>query len=448
MRLKRGSHGVRIAAAMIATVSLVACSGPGGNAPAADTMPTDVRTDVGEDAATITLFTAAGLKDYQQGLADAFMEEHPAIEVELQVEADNNYNTVAPRLLASDDPPDLAIVPDLTGAVRDGLVTDLDAYDEAYGWSEKVPASVLDAGRVEDGAIGTGSLYVGGGAAGPLVGVFYNRELADKVGMTKIPANLDELEDVMAKAKSTGVTPIVASNADGLIGHLYNLLLGDYLGSKSVLDVVWRKPGASLDTPEAVEATARLQEWAKAGYFNEDANAINQDASYGRFASGEGLFMFQGSWMTQALPASFDGEYGVFPMPPLEEGDPAVSMTANTLAYSIASRSDEKNAAALFLDFLTSPEAAAVAAENGYPAAGVAGAEEVSLEADAETQIQAGYSAIAASNGFFSWIQNSVPAVNTDLPTQLQLLVSDKTTPEDAVGHLQEAYQGGLQETS
>ena len=446
MRRRTSGQGRRAMTALLAlglAGSVAACGGPGSTSSPASTVPTDVRTDVGQDTATLTLFTAAGVKDYQQGLADAFMAEYPAIDVELQVEADNNYNTVLPRLLASDDPPDLAAAADLIGSVRDGLVTDLDAYDEAYGWSDEVPASVLDAGRVDDGTIGTGSLYAAGGAAGPLVGVFYNRELATQVGMTEVPATIDELETVMADAKAAGITPIMASNADGLVGHLYNLLLGAYMGPQSVLDVVWRQPDASLDTPEAVEATARLHEWADAGYFNADANAINQDASYGRFASGEGLFMFQGSWMTQSLPDSFDGDYGVFPMPPLEESGGSYSMTGNTLAFSIAANSDEKNAAALFLDFLTTPAAAEVAAANGYPsAAGATG--ELSLDAPAPDQIQTGYSSVADANGFFSWIQNSVPAVNTELPTQLQLLISDKTTPDDVVAKLQGAYESGL----
>jgi len=439
-------RGVRAGLAVLAAgiaVSVAACAGPGSNSSRGSVEPTDVRTDVGGEDATITLFTAAGLRDYQQGLAEAFMAKYPAITVKLQVEADNNYNTVLPRLLASDDPPDLAAVPDLIGAVRDGLVTNLDAYDTAYRWSGEVPASVLDSGRVENSTIGSGSLYAAGGAAGPLVGAFYNRELADRVGMTEIPATIDELEEVMARAKDQGITPIMSSNSDGLIGHLYNLLLGAYMSPRAVLDVVWRRPEASLETPEAVEATARLQKWAEAGYFNDDTNAINQDASYGRFASGEGLFMFQGTWMSQSLPNGFDGKYGIFPMPPLEEGGGAYSMTGNTLAFSIAASSEEKNAAALFLDFLTAPEAAQVASRNGYPAAAQS-AEQPSLDAEAPAQIQAGYAAVATSNGFFSWIQNSVPAVNTELPTQLQLLVSGKTTPQDAVAELQAAYESGL----
>lgn len=443
-----GSVGTRrvalVAAGLMSVAALAACGSPGGSSSTNNTDPTSVSTDVADTKATIALFTAAGLKDYQQSLADAFTAKYPSITVKLQTEADSNYNTVLPRLLASDSPPDVVAAADLIGSVRDGLLTNLDKYSDAYGWEDKVPASILDGGRVTDGTIGSGSLYQAGGAAGPLVGVFYNRDLAKQIGMTEVPASLADLEADLAAAKAAGITPIVASNGDGLVGHLYNLLLGAYMGPQSVLDMVWHKDGATLNAPEAIEATALLQKWADAGYFNEDVNAINQDASYGQFAAGKGLFMVQGSWMTQALPADFDGKYGVFPMPPKDTGSGNFSMTGNSLGFSIAANSDEKDAAALFLDFLSTPEAAAVAVENGYPAVSDAAATDLSLDMAAPDQIQAGFAQVAAANGFFSWIQNSVPAVNTALTPELQSLLGDKTTPEDMVKALDDAYQSGL----
>ncbi|MFF4014122.1 ABC transporter substrate-binding protein [Streptomyces sp. NPDC001843] len=434
-------------AAASALATLAACSGPdsdSGSGSAADASPTAVNTAVAETPATLTLFSAAGLQTYEQGLADAFMAKYPKIKVKLRVEADNNYNTVLPRLLASDSAPDIAAPSDLLGGVKDGLLTNLDAYDKAYDWSTKVPASALAPGRVSNGVIGSGSLYQAGGSAGPLVGVFYNKELAAKVGMASVPSSVSELEAVMAKAKKSGITPIVASNQDGLIGHLYNLLLGDYMGAQALSDFVNHKPGATLDTPAAVQATKTLQKWIKAGYFASDVNAINQEASYGRFTGGKGLFFFQGSWITQTIDKTFKGKYGVFPMPPAEKGGKYAGMTSNTLAYSIAAHSKNKDAAALFLNFLTTPEAAKVAVDNGYAAVTSDSAKTPSLSGTASEQIQTGYAAIAADNGFDSWIQNAAPAVNTKLTQQLQLLVSGKVEPAAVVKTLQSAYADAL----
>ena len=44
--------------------------------------------------------------------------------------------------------------------------------------------------------------------------MFYNKELAAKIGMTTPPASIAELEAHMDKAKQAGITPIVASNQD------------------------------------------------------------------------------------------------------------------------------------------------------------------------------------------------------------------------------------------
>ena len=44
------------------------------------------------------------------------------------------------------------------------------------------------------------------------MGIIYNKALAAKIGMTQPPATIADLEAVMAKAKSMGITPIIASN--------------------------------------------------------------------------------------------------------------------------------------------------------------------------------------------------------------------------------------------
>jgi raffinose/stachyose/melibiose transport system substrate-binding protein len=436
-------HSGRILPLAIAgTFALSACSGPG--AAPSEATPKDFSCDTQSAAAadaSLTFFTAAGTAEYAQSLSDAFMKQYPKIKVELQTEADNNYNTVLPRLLASDNPPDLAIPNDLIGAVKDGLVTNLDACASKFEWEKEIPSSALAAGRVSEGGIGSGSLYQGGGASGPLVGVFYNRELAERVGLDQIPSTIEEFEAALKSAKDAGITPIVASNADGLTGHLFNLLLGTYMGPQDLLNVVWRTPGATLDTPEAKEATAVLEKWADAGYFNADANAINQDASYGQFAAGQGLFLVSGTWVTQSLPKSFAGKYGIFPFPAKDDSSPQVSMTNNQLAMSIASRSENKEAAALFLDFMSTPEAAAVAAAAGYPSAlnaktGV----EVSLDQSIDEQIQAGYATIAADNGFDNWLNNATPEVNTKMTEQLQSLLAGRTDANSMVDALQATY--------
>ena len=55
-------------------------------------------------------------------------------------------------------------------------------------------------------------------------------------------------------------------------------------------------PGSRYDTPGTIKALGKLQQWAKAGYFNDDYNALGYDASAAEFAKGKGVFWIGGDW--------------------------------------------------------------------------------------------------------------------------------------------------------
>lgn len=442
------ARGPLIASLVAGAGLLMAACGPGASASGnAGSSSAGSAKNVATTKTTITLFSSAGLKPFESGLASAFHSKYPAITVKLDVVPDNTYNTVLPRLLDAGNPPDIAAPADLIANAKDGLLANLNGYAKQYGWTSKIPSSVLAQGRVSSsGVIGSGTLYEAGGSAGPFVGVWYNRSLAAKVGITTVPTTLGQLQSDLAKAKAAGVTPIIASNGDGLIGHLYSLLLGDYMGPNALNAIVDNSPGAKLDTSAAVQATSVLSSWMQKGYFNSDANAIDQEASYGDFSSGQGLFMFQGSWMLQSLPPSFTPKMGVFPFPPLAKGDPYSAMLSNGLFFSIAQRSAHKAAAALFLNFLTTPAAAKVAIQNGYAAVNgnLTNVPQVTLSQPLSEQIQYGYEQVAKDNGFTNWLQNAAAPINTAETQQLQLLFANKTTPSAMVSSLQSTYSSAL----
>ena len=131
-----------------------------------------------------------------------------------------------------------------------------------------------------------------------MTGVFYNKELAEQIGMTEPPQTLAELDDYLAKAKEAGIQPIMQWNKDtgGLAFPLQDLM-GSYGPPEPINDWIFQQDGATIDTPENLEAAQHLQDWIKAGYFPRDANAIDychDDEPVHR--AGEGLFMFNGDW--------------------------------------------------------------------------------------------------------------------------------------------------------
>ena len=99
---------------------------------------------------------------------------------------------------------------------------------------------------------GVGSLWAMG-LNYSLTGVFYNKTLAAKIGMTAAPKTLAQLDALLAKAKAAGVTPIVQFNGGETGGLLFPLqqLMGAYgpPGADQQLDL----PEAGRDHRHAVE---------------------------------------------------------------------------------------------------------------------------------------------------------------------------------------------------
>ena len=90
----------------------------------------------------------------------------------------------APLVLSGPNAPDIMRLPQVSGLVKDHLLKNLDGYFKAYGWN-KFPASQLSQVRMPAAGRprGAGSLWAFG-LNYSLTGVFYNKTLAAKIGMT------------------------------------------------------------------------------------------------------------------------------------------------------------------------------------------------------------------------------------------------------------------------
>ena len=67
--------------------------------------------------------------------------------------------------------------------------------------------------------------------------------------------------------------------------------------------------------------------WADDGYFNEDTNGTDATAALGRFAKGESLFFFSGSWDASALQDQMGDNVGFVLAPVGESGAPPLGMS-------------------------------------------------------------------------------------------------------------------------
>ena len=292
-------------------------------------------------------------------LTEEFSKQYPNVTFDIKQDQFANLINETPRLLSGDNPPDLIRLPTMVSFAKNGLLKNLDDYATAFGW-DKWPVPQLDQNRVgADGTRGSGSLYAGG-LNYSLTGVFYNKKLAQQIGMTEPPKTLDEFEALLAKAKAAGLLPIMewgsAKSGMGLAFPLQALMAS--LGStQPINDWIFQKKGATIDTPSNLEAAKHLEQWIKNGYFPPDINAIEYTDAASRFTKGEGVFTFNGDWQNAGYDKDMSGNVGFFLMPPAQASGSPAAMSA-PLTYGIAAKAKNADCAAFFLNWVASNDKA------------------------------------------------------------------------------------------
>ena len=441
-------------ACVAGAAALTACSpGASSQAPAATSTPNSATSGVDVPTtsdAPVTLDILVSTPDVAlfDAFGAAFHATHPNVTVKVSSQDYNSLVTNTPRILAGTDAPDLVRIASFGHLVTDHLVTDLDPYAKSYGW-DAWPQSQFASTRIGSDGVqrGSGALY-GVGPGFGLTGVFYNKQLAARIGMTDPPATLADFEQLLAKAKTAGLLPILINGKDGGTTFPLQNLQMDYAGSPEQVQA-WNfdAPGASIKTPATVKAATTLQQWANDGYFAADVNSVDQTQAPAFFTAGTGVFFPSGNWQAPGLDKAGEGKFGFFLFPPQAAGGAYTAMTAaDTLA--IPTKAAHAAVAAQFLDFIQTD---ATARDDTVKLGGIvpAGPSDAAVPAAPEGSVVAAtvtaFQQLLKSDGLVDFMANATAsiAVNT-LQPQTQLLLAGKTTPAAYAAKLQSDYESSL----
>jgi multiple sugar transport system substrate-binding protein/raffinose/stachyose/melibiose transport system substrate-binding protein len=111
--------------------------------------------------------------------------------------------------------------------------------------------------------------------------------------------------------------------------------------------------------------------------------------------------------------------------------------------FGIPARSDQKNAAAAFLNFLVSPEARQIVADTGAGPSGTGDAPQTE-PGTLKAQVQEAFSALVEDDGQVQFVQNATSGINADWIAQTQELVVGRVSPADYLANIQAAYEEDL----
>ncbi len=450
MRPGRGCRNVLAAITIASAAFAAAACAPGAatSSPALASSPAAASTGVGTAPVTLSILVSTPDVSLFDALGQAFHAKYGNVTVKVTSQDFNTLVTNTPHILSGSDVPDVVRIASFGNLVTDRLLTDLDPYAAAYGW-DKWPQSQFASTRVgADGKQrGTGGLY-GVGPGFGLTGIYYNKALANRIGMTAPPATLADFEQLLGKAKSAGMLPILINGGDG--GTVYPLqnLQMDYAGSPDAVQA-WNygTPGANIDTSATVKAAATLQQWSKDGYFSPAVNSVDQTHAPADFSAGQGVFFPSGNWQAPGLDKAGPGKFGFFLFPPLQQDGKFTAMTAaDTLA--VPARAKHVAAAAAFLNFIqTDPTARNDAVSLGgiVPAGPADAAVPPAPAGSAVAATVDAFQQLLKSNGLVDFMANATASIEVDtLLPQTQLLLADKTSPTAYATKIQTDYESDL----
>jgi len=283
-----------------------------------------------------------------QALCDAYMAKNPNVKCSVELKPAEGYQDWIRTQFAGGEPRpswvNANVVGDLLNAKKFVNLEDYmdkpNPYNGGKPWRESFDQSVMDLSR----NLVTGELYHLSLEMVKIVW-FYNKDIADKIGMTQPPQTWDEMADWMAKAKAAGYIPF-AIGGDfqefwemriGWLARMYQdgfyctpdkwehsrCQEGDWCYEKGVDDLFppdnWQEDrhyddGARVHQngvrllnsffegkmgPKDPEYRALMQEFKKV--FTPDNlppgwTGVNGQSAYALYLSGKALFWLDGGW--------------------------------------------------------------------------------------------------------------------------------------------------------
>ena len=314
--MPRSTRGAAIAAACASALLMTAACG-GGEAESASSAS-------GGDT-TVTWWhnsnNEPGRGFYEQVAAD-FEAENPGVTVEVSAMAHEDMVDKLAAAFQSGDLPDIYMERgggELADHVDAGLVRDLS--DVAAEEIEKIGGSVAG-WQVED------KTYALPFSVG-VVGIWYNKDLFAKAGITEPPTTMAEWYEDIEQLKAAGITPMSVGAGDKWpAAHYWN-----YTALRSCGEDVLKDAVGSLDfsDPCFIEAGEELEELLATKPFNPGflTTAAQEGATSasGLLVSEKVAMEMQGHWEPGVMQGLTDDGKGLgdklgwFPFPEIEGGD-------------------------------------------------------------------------------------------------------------------------------
>jgi len=296
----------------------------------------------------------AGIRVWD-GIAAQFEEAHPGVDVEMNYQDDDLYQTIGlPNLLSGRNAPDVYF--EWTG---DRMAQ---RYADGYGadLTEAVTSGPL-AGIYDEGvfpfASVDGKVVLVPHTADVTNVIWYNVDILEENGVAP-PTTWEELLAACDTLEAAGVIPIASGNKDlwaagNWLSHIASRVVGEdvYAATLSGEGV--------FSTPEWEQALGYVEELAAHKCVNESVNAVDDNAGAQLFFQGQAAMHPIGSWLVSwAIDENPDLNFDFVNLPAMPEGSAGDqdSVIAVETGHMVNANSENIDLAIEFLALVNNPE--------------------------------------------------------------------------------------------
>ena len=248
---------------------------------------------------------------------------------------------------------------DMGEFVKAGQLVPLDDYAEAYDWGSAVSglgAAVLALQRRrQDLRRGQPVRRAAGRRGGRAL---LQQGEADELGVQP-PKTWAEFEDALAKAKAAGEMPMQFGNLDKWPAiHVFGTVQDQFVPADQITHARLRPPGASWNTPENTQGRRDAGRLGRQGLLQPRLQRPGTTTRPGRTsARATGVFLVAGTW----LLADCRRRWATTSASCCRRGESATPSRSSPAAPVCRSpsptRAKNPDAAAAYIDFITSPDA-------------------------------------------------------------------------------------------
>ena len=292
-----------------------------------------------------------------------FEKQHPDIDVE-QVTVPDGESVLMTRA-AADDLPDVfthyPIYADFTNFVKEGKVLDITGKP----CTETIDPEYLKSAEID------GKNYIAPISLAYL-GIYYEENSFKEKGY-EVPETWDDLVALVDKMQENGDTPFILSNKEGwTISDLWTGIMTKEIGTyKDFYEDMLVGKDSYSQNPVA-KASLEKAKWV-IDNAQTDSISVSYDQAITDFVNGKGMMMPSGSFVLPSLKTSNpDASFKVFPWPSYTD-DPKEMLNVDWAIAAGNNKNDNKEAVDIFMQYLTSTEAAQIFADRDHTPSAIKG---------------------------------------------------------------------------